>query len=66
MYNMHMHMHMHMYMCCPHPYRPRGMTRSLDDKLDEIAKKYDKDGNGKYDLNECVVRIGLHEQGPKF
>ena len=41
------------------------MTRSLDDKLDEVAKKYDQDGNGKYDRNEYVVRIGLHE-GPKF
>ena len=41
------------------------MTRSYDEKLDEISNKYDKDANGKYDLNECVVRIGLHE-GPKF
>ena len=31
------------------------MTRSLDDKLDEIAKKYDKNCDGKYDLAECVV-----------
>lgn len=34
------------------------MTRSLDDQLDEIANKYDKDANGKYDLNEvrAIVR----------
>mmetsp|Transcript_20029 Transcript_20029/g.64355 ORF Transcript_20029/g.64355 Transcript_20029/m.64355 type:complete len:407 (-) Transcript_20029:75-1295(-) len=34
------------------------MTRSLDDKLDEVAQKYDKDGDGKYDLIEvrAIVR----------
>ena len=37
----------------------RGTTRSIDNRIDTLAKKYDTNGDGKYSLNECVVRIGL-------
>ena len=36
----------------------RGTTSSIDNRIDKLAKKYDTNGDGKYSLNECVVRIG--------
>ena len=41
------------------PDLPRGSTARLsqmgDDKIAQLCAKYDKDGNGKFDVDECAA-----------